>query len=135
MRIEENELGFYRIIEVTPEDSRWLRSLPYQQFLDTTYWRAVSQSVKMRAGHRCEKCGRPGPELETHHRSYRHHGREHKHLNDLVAWCNDCHRARHLSEYEGKPRPYKRRKIHSGPRTHFRWNGGPVNRHKRHAKL
>lgn len=131
MRIEENELGFYRIIEVTPEDTRWLRSLPYRLFLRTDYWRAVSQAVKMRAGYKCEKCGKAGPELEAHHRHYKHLGREWKHLNSLVCWCSACHRKKHRDDFEGRPRPYKRRLQHTGKRTEIRWGNQPIDRRKR----
>lgn len=33
--------------------------------------------------------------LNVHHNSYAHHGQEHKHLEDLVVLCNNCHKKFH----------------------------------------
>jgi 5-methylcytosine-specific restriction endonuclease McrA len=67
-----------------------LRSLRYADFLKTNYWRAVKQVVNQRDCYECTSCGAYS-DLEVHHKSYRHHGSEHLHLDDLVTLCRYCH--------------------------------------------
>ncbi len=71
----------------------YLRSLPYERFLDTRYWYAVRRQAMSRSGGRCEPCGRKSEEV--HHRTYRNHGVEHLHLDDLVVLCSSCHQLIH----------------------------------------
>jgi hypothetical protein len=68
-----------------------LRSMPYQEFLQSTYWLAVSEHVKSKHPW-CALCTDPlsGP-LEVHHRTYIHRGYEWQHLNDLAVLCHECH--------------------------------------------
>jgi 5-methylcytosine-specific restriction endonuclease McrA len=123
------------ILTIDAAESRRLRELPYDEFLNEPYWRAVSRLVKDRDKHRCQKCGRPGDQyrrLEVHHLRYDKHGKEHRHLGDLRTLCSECHRKFHMSEREGFVRVYKRRKIHSGPRTHKKWKDPvPGKKHSR----
>lgn len=60
-------------------------------YLRTDHWRKVAAEARIRAGHRCERCGVRGSYrlLETHHRSYANlwHERD----TDLQVLCHDCH--------------------------------------------
>ena len=72
-------------------DSKILRSMPYDEFLKTPYWLAVSACVKAHNPW-CALCTEPFAEpLEVHHRTYVHRGSEWKHLDDLTVLCRDCH--------------------------------------------
>lgn len=75
--------------------SEILRSLPYDEFLQTPYWIAVSEHAKAEQPW-CVLCTEPmdGP-LEVHHRTYQHRGSEWLHLGDLTVLCGDCHQTFH----------------------------------------
>lgn len=70
-----------------------IKSMEYHDFLKTPYWNAVSLYAKYRAEFKCSLCGsRQG--LNTHHRSYEHHGYEHQYGvvgKDLIVLCGECH--------------------------------------------
>ena len=68
--------------------------MPYEEFLKTPYWKAVSQYVKNRDFNRCTKCGNQR-RLQVHHKTYAHHGDELHHLLDLTCLCRDCHTKEH----------------------------------------
>lgn len=70
--------------------ANYIKAMPYQAFLDTPYWKAVSGWVKHRAKGRCQMCGKKG-EIAVHHRTYMHHGDEVNHLEDLICLCRECH--------------------------------------------
>lgn len=67
-----------------------LRKLSYDDFLKTDYWKEVRQAKLRECGHKCQICGAKH-DLHIHHNCYDHHGQEHKHLEDLVVLCKDCH--------------------------------------------
>ncbi len=69
----------------------------YQHFLKSRYWWTCKQRVLQRDGGRCRWCG-SSDSVEVHHLSYRHHGNEANHLEDLVTLCRMCHASEH-----GKP--------------------------------
>ena len=66
----------------------------YKAFLNTIYWKTVSEEVKRRAGYKCQLCG-SDENLNTHHRCYDHKGIEVLHMNDLVCLCQKCHDHHH----------------------------------------
>ena len=68
---------------------RRAKSMPYNEFLLTAYWRIVSEEVKRRRGE-CEICGSK-EHLQVHHKTYEHHGYEHMHPEDLQCLCDKCH--------------------------------------------
>ena len=74
-----------------------IRGMAYYDFLVTPYWRAIAAHTKYKAGYRCQVCN-SGSNLVTHHRNYEIHGREHAHLNELIALCNRCHQKFHNNE-------------------------------------
>ena len=96
-------------VSVTPEDrlqvliESWFRGgkdfhqraaelnlLPYDDFLRSSFWRIVREYVLARARHRCELCSSK-KNLNVHHKTYKHHGLEHIHTEDLIALCKRCH--------------------------------------------
>lgn len=89
MQYIQNEVWSYHAAHV-------LEGLPYQDFLQTSYWKAVSRHIKKLAGFSCQICCST-EKLSTHHRSYRHHGWEHSEvgLADLVCLCDSCHKTHH----------------------------------------
>lgn len=68
----------------------------YQSYLKTDYWQQVSLAVKRRADYRCQLCNSQH-NLQAHHRSYQHRGRELEgnNLNDLICLCAACHELFH----------------------------------------
>lgn len=64
----------------------------YQAYLQSDYWQQVSLAVKRRADFRCQLCNSPH-NLQAHHRSYQHRGRELEgnNINDLICLCAACH--------------------------------------------
>ena len=71
---------------------RGLKSLPYDVFLSTAYWRTLRVVILVRDGFTCAKktCGATD-ELDIHHKSYKHHGEEHLHPEDLETLCGWHH--------------------------------------------
>lgn len=67
-----------------------IQRMQYPVFLKTAYWFAVSHTVKAKALMCCQVCNSSGV-IHVHHRSYQHHGYEHKHLIDLTVLCDSCH--------------------------------------------
>jgi hypothetical protein len=65
-------------------------SQKYNDYLKTDYWKAVADAVKKRAGYKCQLCNSPH-DIEAHHRSYAHLGRELDFLDDLTCLCRKCH--------------------------------------------
>jgi 5-methylcytosine-specific restriction endonuclease McrA len=66
----------------------------YQDFLESPYWKTIAAYVKWLRGGRCQMCD-TDKGLQAHHKSYKHKGQEHKHLEDLVVICGDCHTKHH----------------------------------------
>jgi hypothetical protein len=67
--------------------------MPYEDFLQTQYWKIITAYMKNKAGDIC-KCG-SNANLNTHHKTYEHHGYEIEYLDDLVVLCGDCHNKEH----------------------------------------
>lgn len=80
-------------LEVTPEQ---LRTMPYEDYLQTAHWQKVREDTLRRFDHRCVVCRRPASDV--HHRTYERRGCELP--NDVVALCRNCHARAH-----GKRRP------------------------------
>ena len=55
-----------------------------------TEWEAIQSQVRIRAGWRCQACGRRG-RLDVHHVIKRSHGGSDFDLDRLVALCRVCH--------------------------------------------
>ena len=73
-----------------------LDSLTYDEFLSTEYWEIISYYIKITRNFTCEKCGKKYnimSKLNVHHKTYSHHGEEHKPEvieNDLELLCENC---------------------------------------------
>ncbi len=95
------EKAFYRLSQVydqTDKDkiAKYIRSMDYDDFLETPYWKAISYHKKRQAGFRCQLCNSDGY-LVTHHRDYkRAYGWEIENLSELIVLCDSCHETHHL---------------------------------------
>src|SRR5437868_6583204 len=72
----------------------FFRGLPYSTFLLTKYWQKVRQKVLKRDGNKCIIC-KSRTDLQVHHDTYKHHGNELEHLEDLMTLCRKCHQEHH----------------------------------------
>lgn len=82
-----------------------IRKMPYKDFLETTYWRAIAYHVKIRDGKKCTKCGSKN-DLHVHHLTYENHGDELHHMDDLVTLCKTCHEGTHNEDRIHKDLPF-----------------------------
>ena len=71
-----------------------IRSMLYEDYLHTRYWKLVSLQVKHDAGWKCERCGGKWG-LVVHHRDYRLLGYDMFHLDSLQCLCRECHEKLH----------------------------------------
>jgi len=62
----------------------------YDDYLKSEYWVKVREAVKRRASFRCQVCNSQH-DLQAHHRTYEHRGRELEFLDDLTCLCRRCH--------------------------------------------
>lgn len=75
----------------------YIKNMSYQDFLNTSYWKTISNYKKQKSNHRCMLCNNNN-NLRTHHKSYERHGYEHRIevINeDLIVLCDDCHKKFH----------------------------------------
>lgn len=74
-----------------------IKSMSYQDFLQTPYWKAIAQKKKEQQHYKCQLCA-GNKMLATHHKTYEHHGHEHEYKvmeNDLIVLCDSCHKKFH----------------------------------------
>lgn len=76
---------------MTKKQTEELKNMNYKDFLQTDYWKMVSEQARINAHYKCQVCGCNDKTLHVHHNTYEHHGEEHKHMEDLVCLCEDCH--------------------------------------------
>lgn len=72
-----------------------LANMKYKQYLATTYWLNVRESMHSIIGYKCEICGCE-EDIQIHHFHYANRGKET--LDDLACLCGRCHRFIHNSE-------------------------------------
>lgn len=70
------------------------RKKVYSEFLQSNYWKNVRQNILIRDNNSCVKCNKK-TKLEVHHKTYKNHGKEHLHLDDLITLCRTCHELEH----------------------------------------
>jgi len=81
--------------------AKYIRQMPYSEFLKTPYWLAVAQRVKYDAKFRCQVCGSK-ENLNCHHRSYEYLGYEITHRSELICLCQNCHQLFHDATQKNK---------------------------------
>jgi len=74
-----------------------IKKMPYKDFLQTPYWKAIAENQKRCADRKCVLCGSE-KYLNVHHTTYKNHGNEILHLEDLITVCRDCHKRIHNIE-------------------------------------
>lgn len=72
------------------------KTMPYRDFLQTPYWRLVSDEVKSERKV-CQMCG-SSKNLEVHHTTYDIRGDEPRHMDKLQLLCHKCHSKVHGKE-------------------------------------
>lgn len=80
--------------ELEDENAQRLKAMRYEDFLATEYWSIIRSVIVTRNRGRCQLCPKYG-RLNVHHRTYEHHGYEHKYLEDLICLCQSCHEKFH----------------------------------------
>lgn len=68
----------------------YIKSMPYNEFLQTCYWKAIAEKVRISSQFKCKICN-SSKHLSVHHRTYEHHGLELDYMEDLVCICQECH--------------------------------------------
>lgn len=76
------------------EIADYIKGMDYHEFLETPYWKAISEYVKYRSKFHCIMCNKT-ENLNVHHRTYDIHGYELQNINSLVCLCKDCHEKFH----------------------------------------
>ena len=71
-----------------------IKCMPYEDFLETTYWKTVRDYVVHKHDGQCYSCV-SAKAVNVHHRTYAHHGEEHRYLTDLMPVCRTCHQILH----------------------------------------
>jgi len=66
-----------------------LKTMPYQEYLQTPEWQETRKSQLKKAGYACQVCNKSKTILDVHHRTYEHRGEEDS--KDLIVLCGDCH--------------------------------------------
>lgn len=70
-----------------------LRTMPYDEYLQTKHWKTFSKERMREADYKCKKCGRSDIELNVHHLTYERRGCEL--VSDVVVLCKACHLETH----------------------------------------
>lgn len=73
----------------------YIRSMDYNDFLKTPYWKAVAQQKRKQADFKCQLCNENDTILSVHHRNYKIKGREIFNMKDLTVLCDKCHKKHH----------------------------------------
>jgi 5-methylcytosine-specific restriction endonuclease McrA len=76
------------------EDYAALKTMDYDEFLLTVYWKIITAYLFMKRGKECGECHRRS-HVDVHHKTYDHHGVEHEYLEDLCLRCKECHNKIH----------------------------------------
>ena len=86
-----------------------LKKMKYEDFLQTDYWKLVSEQARINAHYKCQLCGCNDKKLNVHHNTYEHRGEEFKHMEELICLCEDCHNFYHHKDFlEWRDRTYEK---------------------------
>jgi hypothetical protein len=66
-----------------------LKTMPYQEYLQTPEWKAKREAALKRAWYCCQVCNDNKTPLHVHHRTYERRG--HEQPEDLFVLCESCH--------------------------------------------
>jgi hypothetical protein len=83
--------AFYPIINAVAV--AYLRSLPYDVYLQTRHWQSFRRLLLQWRGRVCEVCGATDREIHIHHLTYKTLGEEGP--GDVRVLCADCHARLH----------------------------------------
>lgn len=86
------------MLKMTAEKKRReeLKSMPYQEYLQSDEWQATRKQALRRAGFKCQLCNTGDVVLDVHHRTYENRGNEH--YTDIIVLCRSCHSKHHNKE-------------------------------------
>lgn len=89
---EEEERERKARIEERKNNLTRLKTMPYDDYLQTDHWKEMRQVALRRANCRCQMCN-TDKTLQVHHRTYIRRGEEYP--NDLTVVCRKCHETHH----------------------------------------
>lgn len=98
-KLDESRAERVRAFESSARSNE-LRSMPYQEYLDSPEWKAKRLLVLDRDGHICRLCS-SSERLNVHHRTYDNRGDEP--LEDLTTLCQACHEMFHANGSLARP--------------------------------
>lgn len=91
---EENIIKRAQTIESKSKNkTALLNKMPYDEFLQTKYWKKFAKERLHEAGCKCSKCGRNDITLQVHHLTYERRG--HELPSDVIVLCKACHLEAH----------------------------------------
>lgn len=74
-----------------------LRALPYQEYLQSDYWKLIRKCAIEQHGGICQRCRRwDRGQIDVHHTRYLNRGEEYRYLDDLKILCHECHTDAHF---------------------------------------
>lgn len=93
-RRQYEEIGRERqeVYKKWEEEDRYLRTMPYAEYLKTEHWQEMRKYALKRAAYKCQVCNASG-KMNVHHRTYERRG--HEDIKDLTVLCEPCHRKHH----------------------------------------
>lgn len=95
----------------TPQRLAELRTMPYEEYLQTPEWRQKRELALERDNYCCRVCN-SDERLHVHHRTYVRRGNEN--LEDLTTLCEECHERYHRKTNQTEHRveqKYQRREF------------------------
>lgn len=91
------KIKILRTFNFTEDIIQYIKKIPYKDFLQTPYWKTISDYKKYKQDYTCELCGTKKfkNKLNTHHPTYDIRGEELFYLDKLKVLCNICHEKFH----------------------------------------
>jgi RNase P subunit RPR2 len=85
--------------------TRWgkgldLENMPYEEYLQTEYWKKFAHNAREKADYSCQECGASNCVLHVHHLTYERRGRER--YEDVKVLCRSCHEKVHGRKFSIK---------------------------------
>lgn len=85
-------------VKVAHERREELKTMPYQEYLQTPEWQETRKAMLRKAKYKCQLCYSNGT-LHVHHKTYERRGDED--YNDLIVLCENCHAKFHEKVSKG----------------------------------